>query len=203
MIPFNKDEKPKELVPEGNHVAILYSIVEIGNVPDTYPGNEGQFVHQIRLTWELPDETREFDGEQKPMVIGRDFTVSLGDKSNLKPFVEGMLGGLSDEDKEFFSFENLKGKPCMLQVIHKKSKKTGNPYAFAASCAQVPKKLEVPKQFNESVYLDYREEWNDSVYATLPQFIKDKMADSQEMKSRSGFAENMDDAENVLGDIGR
>lgn len=193
MIPFNKEDKPKELVPEGNHVAILYSIVEIGHVPDTFPGNEGQFVHQIRLTWELPDETREFDGEQKPMVIGRDFTVSLGDKSNLKPFVEGMLGGLSDEDKEFFTFENLKGKPCMLQVIHKKSKKTGNPYAFAASCAQVPKKLEVPKQFNESVYLDYREGWDDATYAALPQFIKDKMAESTEMKAKNGFAgENTD-----------
>lgn len=184
MIPISRNEKERELAPAGNHVARLYSIVEIGHVPNTFEGKEGTVVHQVRLTWELPDELREFNGEQKPMVIGRTYTVSLGEKSNLRPIVDGMFGGLSEEEIEGFSFKDLVGKTCMLQVIHGTSKKTGKKYSGISSAAQLPKSMPEPKAFNEATYLDYREGWDEKVYTSLPQFMKESMAQSSEMQDK-------------------
>lgn len=192
MIPLNKSDGQKELVPTGSHVARLYSIVQIGTVPDDF--RESGFRHVLRMTWELPEEMRDFNGEMKPMVIGGKYTVSLHEKSGLRPVVEGMLGKLTEEDLEHFSFESLVGTPCMVSVVHKVSK-TGRDYAAVSSVSQVPKKLEVPKQINPSVYLDYREGWNQETYNNLPQFIKDDMAESKEMRERLGFSEKNDDIE--------
>ncbi len=198
MIPI-KNEKPREIVPEGSYAARVYSIVQIGNVPNTFPGSEYPTVPKLRITWEL-DETREFDGEQKPLVIGAKYTISLGEKSNLRPIVEGILGKLDEEDIENFDMKSLMGKTCMVSVLHKTSK-TGKEYALVASTAALPKKMTAPEPFNPQVYLDYHEGWDDAVYEKLPQFIKDDMATSTEMQSRS-VSTNQPGAypENTLGD---
>lgn len=185
MIPFDKNTKPREIVPTGNHVARLYSIVQIGHVPNTYPGKEGTTINKVQFTWELLDETREFDGVQKPLVIGGEYTVSLGDKSNLLPIVEGIIGKLNETDKEEgFDFETLLGKACMVNVLHDTSKSTGREYAYVASTAQLPKKMEASAPFNSSTYLDYFERWDQEVYEKLPQWLKDKMMVSTEMRSK-------------------
>ena len=194
MIDFNAEKPVRELVPTGNHIARLYSIIEIGHVTEEYMGQEKR-MHKIRLTWELPEEKREFDGEQKPMVIGREYTVSLYEGSNLRPIVEGMLGEL---DEENFDIKELLGKPCMLQVVHKTSKTSGREYALISSAAQLPKGLKAPEQFNPSVYLDYKEGWDDAAYEALPQFIKDDMAESEEMKSRLS-GDNVEEEPNPEG----
>lgn len=181
MIPF-KNDKPREIVPEGSYAARVYSIVQIGNVPNTFPGSDYPTVPKLRITWEL-DETREFEGVQKPLVIGAKYTISLGEKSNLRPIVEGILGKLDEEDIENFDMKSLLGKTCMVSILHKTSK-TGKEYALVASTAALPKKMEAPAPFNEQVYLDYHEGWDDEVYSKLPQFIKDDMATSTEMKER-------------------
>ena len=183
-------DKPREIVPEGSHVAVLYSIVEIGHVPNTYPGSEGQKVHQIRFTWEFPDEMRDFDGVQKPLVAGRVFTISLGDKSNLLPVIEGMVGKLSEEEKEGgIDFKGkLLGKACMVQIAHQTSK-AGNTYAKVVGVIPLPKSVPAPAGFNPQVYLDYAEEWNDETYSALPPFVKDDMAKSDEMRARLGLSE--------------
>lgn len=182
MIDFKTGEgKERELPPVGNHVAVLYSIIEIGTLEGEYMG-QAKKSRKIRLTWELPDETREFDGVQKPMVVGKTYTISLFEGARLRPIVVGMLGGLSEEDEETFNIKGLLGKPCMLQIAHD----TFNDRKFASvvSAAQLPKSMKAPKQFNPSQYLDYSDGWNDEVYAALPQFMKDKMGESEEMKRK-------------------
>lgn len=184
MIDFSaKDQKPRELVPAGAHVARLYSIVEIGTIEGEYMGNPTQ-KRKVRLTWELPEETREFDGEMKPLVIGKTYTISLFEQAKLRPIVVGMLGGLTEEQEENFDIKSLLGQPCMLQVTHEEF--SGRKYANVAGATQLPKSVKAPKQYNENVYLDYAEGWDDAVYGKLPQFIKDKMAESHEMKARNG-----------------
>lgn len=174
--------KERELVPVGNHVARLYSIVEIGTVEGEYMGSVTH-KRKIRLTWELPEEKREFDGVEKPLVIGKTFTISLFDGARLRPIVVGMLGGLTEEQEEEFNIKSLLGKPCMLQVSHEEF--NGRKYANVVSCAQLPKGMKAAPQFNESQYLDYSEDgWNDEVYTKLPQFVKDKMGESAEMKRK-------------------
>lgn len=190
MINFNQNDKPREIVPPGAQIATLYSIVEIGTIEGEYMGQTTQ-KRKIRLTWELPEELRDFNGEQKPMVIGKTYTVSLYEQAKLRPIVVGMLGGLSEEEEAEFDIKSLLGKSCMLQITHEEF--NGRKYANVASATQLPKSVKPPKQFNESVYLDYADGWDDAVYEKLPQFMKDRMAESQEMRKRNGVSHAKDE----------
>jgi hypothetical protein len=43
----------------------------------------------------------------------------MGKKSNLRPFVEGVIGtGLSDDEAYAFDLEDLLGRACPLNVVH-------------------------------------------------------------------------------------
>lgn len=196
-IDFAAKKAPKELLSAGAYIATLYSVVQLGTMKGEYKGTETH-KNKIRLTWELPEEMREFDGEMKPMVVGKTFTASLYDQSKLRPIVDGMFGGLSPEQEADFLIEKLVGKSCMIQLVP--AEYLGNEYMDVVSATQLPKSVPAPKQINPSVYLDYQEGWSDEVYAGLPQWMKDKMSESDEMKKRNGFAEKSDYPENPGGD---
>lgn len=183
MIPLKNESKEREIIPAGNYVAVLYSIVQIGTVPESYMGEE-KMLAKVRFTWEIPKLQREFDGVMKPMVIGDDYTISWGEKANLRKVVQGILGETPED--EGFDLKSLLGTACMLQVINGVGKASGRKYAAVGSVAQLPEEITPPKQFNPSTYLDYQEGWDSEVYTALPQFIKEKMAPSQEMKARAG-----------------
>lgn len=187
MIPLKNEQKEREVMPAGNYVATLYSIVQIGTVKDSYMGEE-KMMPKVRFTWEIPKLMREFDGEQKPMVIGREYTISWGEKANLRKVVTGMLG--ESPDDEGFDLKSLLGRSCMLQVINGVGKESGRKYAAIGAVAQLPEEVTKPSQFNKDTYLDYQEGWSEEVYAGLPQWVKDDMSESVEMQKRGGFAEN-------------
>lgn len=180
-IRFDKGEE-RPILPEGNHLARLYSVVEIGTVPVAYREEPAR---QIRLTWELPEEIAEFDGVQKPLVIGNKYTASMYKESKLRKIVEGMSGKLDDKEADEFDLQTLLGKACMLNVVHTTGK-NGKTYANVASAAPLPKAIkEVPDQFNNSIWLDYGEGWNEEVYNSLPQWVRNEMGESQEMVEKA------------------
>ena len=191
MIDLKGNKKERELPSAGAHIATVYSIVQIGTIAGEYLGKPTR-KNKIRITWELPEEMRDFDGEQKPLVVGKTYTASLYDQSKLRPIVDGILG---DVDEDTFKLEDLIGKSCMIQLSHEEY--NGNEYANVVACTQLPKSVKAPKQFNPSVYLDYQEGWNDEVYANLPQWLKDKMADSEEMKARTSYPTEKSDLDSI------
>lgn len=195
MIPLKNDSKERDIIPAGNYVATLYSIVQIGTVSDSYMGEE-KMLPKVLLTWEIPKLMREFDGQKKPLVIGKKYTISWGEKANLRKIVTGMLGEIPEED-EGFDLKSLLGRSCMLQVINGVGKESGRKYAAIGAVAQLPEEVSTPAQNNASIYLDYNEGWDEGVYASLPQWIKDDMAESEEMKKRNGFS----DKKSTSGDI--
>lgn len=180
------DKKPRELIQEGSYAARIYSIVEIGHVDGEYQGTP-KIYHQIRLTWELPDECREFQNasgtkEMKPLVIGSKYTISMAPKSNLRPIIEGIMGAMTDDEAENFDIKHILGKECLLAVAHKTSK-AGNKYNVVASTAKLPKGMTCKEQFNDSVYLDWSD-FDQEVFDKLPQFIREDMTYSHEYKDR-------------------
>jgi hypothetical protein len=181
-IDFKGSDKPREIIPPGTYPAVLYSIVELGTMDGEYMGKPTS-KRKIRLTWELPSETREFDGVEKPLVVGKTYTASLFEQSRLRPIVEGMLGGLTDEEEETFDIKSLLGKTCLVQIVA--GEYNGNKYADLIGASQLVKGMPEPKPFNPQVYFDYAE-FDQEVYDGLPNWMKEKMAESQEMKARNG-----------------
>jgi hypothetical protein len=179
-----------EIVPAGNHVATLYSLIHIGAVEEEYMGDT-KLVDKVMLRFELPDEEREFNGEKKPMAISREYTLSFGEKANLRKLVEGMLGTSIEEVEEGYGLEPLLGKSCLLNVIHKTSRQ-GKEYAFISGAAPLPKKMTAPKQVNPSFIWDFEDKFNEDELEKMPDFLKDKIKSSKQYKAKKGIMDTPD-----------
>lgn len=184
--PVNKDIE-REIVPAGNHVARLYSIIHIGSIEEEYMG-EPKFSDKVMLRFELPNEQREFgDKGMLPMAVSREYTLSMGDKANLRALVEGMLGKVVEDDGDF-ALIPLMGTVCLLNVIHKTSR-TGNKYAQIVSASPLPKGMTAPDAVNPQFIFDFEENYSDEALEKMPQFLQDKIKSSKQYKAKKGINE--------------
>jgi hypothetical protein len=186
--------KERELIPAGTHLATLYKIENLGTRLQEYLGKPKERKDTlVSMTFELPNEMRKFtknldNGSQeeveKPLVISREFVLSMGPKSNLRPFVEGIIGvQLKDEEAYAFDLEDLLGRSCLITVSHKVSTTTGKTYANITSTAPLMKGMEAPKQFNPNKVFDVNTAEESEILA-LPDFILKKVTISDEYKKR-------------------
>jgi len=183
-ITAKNESKPRELIPAGNHVARCYQMIHIGHVTDKIQGEE-KTLNKVRIGWELPNELRVFNtdlGEQ-PMVISKEFTLSMNEKANLRRMLESWRGkGFTEEQAKSFDITVLLGKPCMLNIIHRVSEKNGNTYAEVSSITPLPKGFVCPEQVNPILKWDYdNPDW--MFFELLPDFIKVKIESSREYKA--------------------
>jgi len=176
-----------ELVPAGNHVARCYSMIHIGTIPETYMGEQKQ-MNKVRISWELPTEKRIFDkdrGEQ-PFSVSKEYTLSMGEKANLRKDLQSWRGRpFSEEEAKAFDVTKLLGIPCMLNVIHGKSKSSGREYAVIASISGLPRGTTCPQQINPS-YEFSLEKFDNEKFKALPEWLMKKIASSKEYKELSG-----------------
>lgn len=172
-----------ELIPSGSHVARLYQIIHVGTLPKSWKGEE-RMVDQVRLTFELCNEKKEFDGVEKPLSISTRFeTYSMGKKANLRRLIEGMYGKTLHDDEAFnFDFDTLLGDDCLLTVVHSEGN-DGTTYANIQSASPLPKGMIAPPLFNPARFLDVNEITEEELSA-LPQFLQEKMRSSAEWQAR-------------------
>lgn len=170
----------REPIPAGNYMARCYKMIEIGTVTENVMG-VSKTLHKVRIGWELPTETKVFDqskGEQ-PLVIDQEYTLSMHEKANLRKMLESWRGkAFTEKEAECFDITNLLGKPCFLNIIHKQSK-SGNIYEQISSVTAVPKTITVPPQVTKTFVLSY-DSFDESLFNSLPDFIKQKMQTSSE-----------------------
>ena len=175
-----------EVIEAGNYVARLYQIIYLGTLPTEWKG-EQKMTEKIWLTFELCDEKKVFkEGEEaKPLAISREFTLSMGEKSNFRPFVEGFIGTrfVGDEVYEF-DIDDLIGKECLLNVVHNVS--GDNTYANIQNATPLPKGMKAPALFNDATIINVNSTPFEEI-AKLPQFLQDKMATSEEWTARKAL----------------
>ena len=188
--------KERELIPAGTHLATLYKMENLGTRLQEYLGKPKEHKDTlVSMTFELPNEMRKFtknldNGTQeeveKPLVISREFVLSMGPKSNLRPFVEGIIGvQLKDEEAYSFDLEDLIGRSCLITVSHKVSTTTGKTYANITNTAPLMKGMAAPDQFNESRIFDVNTASEEEINK-LPDFLLKKVTVSDEYKKRFG-----------------
>lgn len=173
-----------EPIPAGTYVARCYSMIHMGTVKESYMGEE-KFVNKVRLTFELPTELKVFKEEngEQPQVISKEFTLSLGEKSNLRAFLNSWRGkALTEEECKSFDIAVLAGKACTLSIIHKTSKVSGKTYAEIASIGGVMKGMNVPDLINPQIVFSVSN-FDQVAFDSFPDFIKEKIASSQEYQA--------------------
>jgi len=173
-------ERIFELVPAGSHVARIYQVIDIG----TEEGFQGKQQHKVRIMLELPNKKKVFrEGEgEKPFSIGQEFTLSMFELANLRGFIEGIKGGMTDEEASEFDVESLLGEPCLVNIIHKKSARTGKDYAIVASASPIPSGLVCPPQINPSSKLSY-DEFDYTLYGSLPNWLQERISATPEFNA--------------------
>lgn len=172
----------RELIPAGNYIARCYQMIEIGTVNEIIMGTPKQLT-KVRIGWELPTEKRVFDeakGEQ-PLVISKEYTLSLNEKSNLRKMLASWRGkDFTEDEAKCFDITVLVGIPCMLNIIHK-PKKTDPTQIFEeiGSISAMPKGVRPPEAINKNFVLSY-DNFDEEKFNSLPEFIKQKMQGSLE-----------------------
>lgn len=177
--------KEFKIAPAGNHLARLYSCIDLGHQSVIWNGDT-KIMHKVVLTWELHGE--DDNGEKlqtedgKPLIVSKRYTVSLGDQSTLRKDLESWSGKkMTAEDRKNFDMKNLLGKFCMLSVVHSEDGK----YANVSGISAVPTALRnsLPDGINAPVHF-WLQEFDQAKYDALPKYYKEKIAESSEWRGK-------------------
>lgn len=176
------NSKPRELIPAGNYIARCYQMIEIGTIEEVVM-NVPKILTKVRIGWELPTELKVFnpDKGEQPLVISKEYTLSMHEKSNLRKDLKSWRGkDFSEEEAKAFDITKLVGAPCMLNIIHTPGKSDASVmYQQISGITPMPKGVVCPKAINPYFILSY-DNFDDVLFNSLPDFIKDRMKISEE-----------------------
>lgn len=161
--------------PAGSHLARCISVISLG----TQPSEIYDDTFKVMLAWELPNETIAVNGESKPMVISKDYTLSLNKKAKLREHLEAWRGkAFTAEELQGFAVEKVLGQPCLLNIVHKVSG-NGKTYANVAGVSGVPKGMTCPEQTHKSIHYEIEQRENET-YKSLPEWVRKKIDQCRE-----------------------
>ncbi len=190
----------RELIPAGNYIARCYQMIEIGTVTENILGKQ-VIQKKVRIGWELPLELKVFKEEngEQPLVISKEYTLSLNEKANLRKDLKGWRGqDFTEKEAVAFDITKLLGVACMLNIIHKPSKSDPTRvFEEIAGITSVPKGMTAPPQINKTFALSY-DAFNDDLFSSLPDFVKNKMQGSLEFAAMNQpQARHMDNTSDI------
>jgi hypothetical protein len=183
--------KDFELIEAQPHHAVCVWVVDLG----TQPSNNPKFpdYHKCNITWELPEVRIQFEKDgveiDKPRVITRELTISLSEKSTMRPLLESWRGrGFNAQELIAFDLKNLVGVNCLLNVIHRE---VGNKtYANADMVMPLPKSMGKLEPENETIFYSIEDD-GFTIPDAVPSWMVDKIhkcTEYQEM-ANPGFEE--------------
>lgn len=160
--------------PAGTHVARCFRIIDLGMQHGEYMG-EPTRRSQVLISWELPNEFIDIEGEQRPITTSKFYTNSLGEKANLRKDLESWRGrGFTTDELKKFDLENIVGAPCMLTIVSKENGKTK-----VATVSGLPRGTECPAQVNDS-FTFWLDEFDEEKFDGISEKIQDIIKKSEE-----------------------
>lgn len=164
----------------GMYVARCVQMIQIGTITENIEGKD-KVLHKVRLGFEFPTELKVFKEEkgEQPYFLSKEYTLSMHEKATLRIHLETWRGKkFTEEESEAFDVTRLLKVPCMINVVHKTSKK-GKTFAEIGSISPLMKGMVCPEQINETSLLCY-DDFNEQLFESLPDFLKDKIKSSAE-----------------------
>ncbi len=164
----------------GTYPAVCVGIVDLG---EQYNEAFKKYTDKMLFIWEIPSQTIEIDGEDKPRWLSKDFSASLHEKSNLyqtlvswrgKAFTEAELTEDENGDMQFSVLEML-GSGCFLQVIVEE--KDGNSYNRITSVIALAVGMSTPPTETPLIAFDI-DRWDNEAFKSLPEWIQERIKKS-------------------------
>ena len=165
------------LLEEGTYPAVCYMLADVGDHLNEFQG-QGKWQRQIVIGWELPTETVEIDGEKKPRVFSCTYTASLHEKSKLRKDLVSWRGRqFTDEELKGFDMTSILNAPCLLNIVHTVSKKSGKTRATLSGIMRLPKGMPKPERTLDFVVYDM--DGIDPIPASMPRWIAEMARESR------------------------
>lgn len=143
--------------PEGQYVGVCVDTIDLGDNVEQFKDQPARLSHKCALVFRT-GERNESTGEY--IDIAREFTVSMGEKANLRQFLEQWRGKpyTAEQREEGVPLHKLTGQAGLLTVAHKTSGQ-GRTYANITACVGVPKQMkDSVSQYPDYVRADYWDE---------------------------------------------
>jgi hypothetical protein len=175
-------------VPAGMHLARCYRIIDLGTQKSEYEGKVN-FLRKIKVVWEVhgtdDDGTPIVTDKGEPFIITKDYTLSWGEKANLRKDLEAWRGKpFSQDEQRRFDLKNVLDKFCMINVQHKPRRTGDGVYANVVTVTPVPAPLKasMPKGFNPAQMFTLGEP-DMEMFETFGDYLKEQIKQSPEWKA--------------------
>lgn len=164
----------------GTYPAVCIGIVDLG---EQYSETFKKYSDKLLIIWEIPSQTIEIDGENKPRWLSKDFAASLHEKSNLHKMLVSWRGKaftereLMEDENGFMQFSvlDMLGTGCFLQVIVEE--KDSGSYNRITSVISLPAGMAAPTTETPLIAFDM-DSWDDEVFNSLPEWIQERIKKS-------------------------
>ena len=124
--------------PEGQFVGLCVDAIDLGERVEQFQNQPKKLAHKCALIFRTGEKNE--GGEF--IDIGKEFTVSMGDKANLRKFLEAWRGKKYDEAaiKQGVPLHKMTGNYALITVEHRLSG-GGRTYANITAAVGVPKQM--------------------------------------------------------------
>jgi len=176
-----------------------YSLIDIGNIPDTMSKEPGKTIRKITITWELPEYKAVFNDEKgpEPFVVSEELTLSTNEKSNLAKLISAWRNKpFTAEEQKEFDPTVMVGKTGLIQFAIKtkaayRGKEIGeitneNSVLVFAGIMKRPDSMEAPAAINPKFVWDWepvesgKKQFDVELFEKIPNFIKAKIMTSEQ-----------------------
>lgn len=169
-------------IPPGMYQAVCVGIYDLGT---QLSEKWKKMQHKVCIEWEVQEERVEIDGKSLPRSIRKQYTLSLGDKANLRGDLEAWRGRpFTAGELEGFDLFNIIGVNCYLNMIHQPSADGSKVYANIASLAPLRKSDKQIRPEGKTTVFSFAD--GQLPGAEIPEWLRKQMAESEEYKAMTG-----------------
>jgi len=177
------EKKQRPIAPVGAHVALCYSIIDLGSHMKQFAGKEPKRTPLVHFGWEFSQLPHQVFDEKKgaqPLAIFQEYNVSLDDRAKLYQALNNWRGVPPvDLAKELPAFL---GQACLLNVVHNPDKVTaGIMYANIAGggtgIMRMPQGMPTGNLINQKTFFNL-DNYSHAEFIKLPEWIQKKIQSS-------------------------
>lgn len=171
----------------GTYTAVCIGIVDLGEQLNTV---YKKYQDTVSLTFEFVNETIERGNGPEPRWISKEYTKTLGEKSNLYRDLKAWLGGLTEAQLEAYDISTLLGQGCLASVEVKEGRE-GRIKNTITGIMALPKGMPKPVSKSQPFLFNMDDESTYPVLQTIPQFLRDKVEKSTTWARKQAGSEEM------------
>lgn len=156
-------------------LGVIVQVIDLGVQPGgSYKGEAKPDAQKIWVTYELPNDTHDFDGETKPLLISEDFTFSGSELSTCYKRLNGIDPGLKLTGGDL---SKLVGMAVQVMITHRegKGKYLGRTFANVAAVSPLMRGMKGPDETYNPQFFYTPSDHNEEIWSQLPDFLKAKI----------------------------